>query len=63
MQADNCGSSKYRMLTYLAKNDNNECIQCPMKTEERNVNSATICVIALDLEYMFLERRSRGQRN
>jgi len=46
VQASSCGSSKYMMLTYLAKNNNIENIQCPMKTKGKNANSATLYISA-----------------
>jgi hypothetical protein len=43
VQARRCGSSKYTVLTYLAKNNNNEIYrQCPMKTNGKNANSVTL---------------------
>ena len=64
MKINNCGSNKYKMLTYFAKTIRIKVYrQCPMKTKGMNVHSATICGIALELEHMSLERVIRGQRH
>jgi len=49
VQASNCGSNKYRILTYLAKNNNNESIQTVSDEDNRmNANSATLCACKWD---------------
>jgi hypothetical protein len=47
VQASSCGSNKYMMLTYLAKNNSNEIIQGVSNEVKRsNAISATLCASA-----------------
>jgi len=53
VQADSCGSSKYRMLTYLAKNNNNESIKTVSNEENRKECELIIIRIIITIIIIF----------